>query len=70
MILEFMLAVSILIPGQAPDLVRRVPMDTLDHCLEMARTYMESTTIKDAKDHGGYGYSASCAAREKAGSDT
>ena len=65
MMKEVLLIVSILMPGQKPDIQHQVTGLTMEECFEQAKDFIGHELTDAMREHGAIGYSATCMWREK-----
>ena len=65
MIREIILVVSIIMPGNIPDIRKTIPQDTLDDCWAAARDFVNHDVTRAMRERGALGYGATCAFQEK-----
>lgn len=68
MLKTFVLAMTVIMPSDRPDITRTKPMSSLDECWDAARDFVAHNSLTDEmRAHGALGFGASCAAIEKPG---
>ena len=60
-----MLILTIAMPGQRPDIMTRLPMQTLEQCWSEAKAFVDAGTPEIAIQHGAIGVMAACAVKEE-----
>ena len=65
MIKEVLLVVTIIMPGNAPDVRYPITVMTMAECWDQAKEFAGRELTEEMRDHGVIGYGASCMWREK-----
>ena len=70
MMKEVLLIVSILMPGQKPDIKHQVTGLTMEECFEQAKDFIGHELTDAMREHGAIGYGATCMGREQPSTET